>query len=367
MMLQTILIVDDMSENIDLLVDLLEDYDLITALDAQSALEILDEESDTIDLILLDIMMPEMDGFELCKILKQKEKTSKIPIIFLSAKNESEDIQKGFELGGVDYVTKPFHPKELLSRVATHLKLRAYDKKLEQKVMQEVAKNKVQEQLIHQSAKQAALGELLMHIAHQWKQPLSSLSSLQILQRLQLEKNKILTREEQLNYLTKADKLVSFMGTTIETFTNFYSPSSQAKDFLLQDAIKNVLNIADATLKYHNISVSLHSNEHKSTYAIENEINQVILSIFNNAQNILKQREIEYGKIEIFISDNKVIIEDNGGGIDKEMLTKLFLAKEGNSNSSGLGLYIAKEIMEKNGGIISAENTNDGARFTIAF
>lgn len=364
---QTILIVDDMSENVDILVDLLHMYDLVTALDAKSALEVLEEEVDTVDLILLDIMMPDMDGFELCEILKNKEKIAKIPIIFLSAKDTSVDIQHGFELGGVDYITKPFNPNELLARVATHLKLRAYDKALEAQVAQEIKKNKLQEQIIYQSSKQAALGELLMHIAHQWKQPLSALSSIQVLHRIKLENNQTVSSEEQLSFLTKEDDLVIFMAATIDTFSDFYKPTFEVEDFLLTNAIAKVLNISKATLDYNHISVSLSSTEEKLTHASENEVNQVVLSVLNNAQNIFKLRKRADRKLNIFVSDGKIIIEDNAGGIDESLMDKIFLANEGNSNSSGIGLYIAKEIMEKNAGIISAQNTDEGARFTIEF
>lgn len=123
---QTILIVDDVKENIDILVELLDEYDLITALNGETALEIIKNED--IDLILLDIMMPKMNGFEVCKILKSNTENSKIPVIFLSAKDKHEDIQNGFKFGAVDYITKPFNPNELCARVDTHLNLRAYKK-----------------------------------------------------------------------------------------------------------------------------------------------------------------------------------------------------------------------------------------------
>ena len=119
---QTILIVDDVRENVDVLVELLKEYDLITALDGETAIEI--AETEDVDLILLDIMMPKVDGFEVCRYLKKNLKTLHTPIIFLSAKGDYEDIATGFKLGAVDYVTKPFNPSELLSRVNTHLKLR---------------------------------------------------------------------------------------------------------------------------------------------------------------------------------------------------------------------------------------------------
>ena len=80
------------------------------------------------DLILLDVMMPEMDGFETCTHLKSSQETEDIPVIFLTARTETKDIVKGFELGAVDYVTKPFQPEELLVRVRTHLELRRKEK-----------------------------------------------------------------------------------------------------------------------------------------------------------------------------------------------------------------------------------------------
>jgi len=117
----TILIVDDTRINIDILLELLNEYNLAVATNGISAIEIANEEK--IDLILLDILMPEMDGFEVCKILKSNHKTQDIPIIFLTAKTDSESIETAYDVGGIDYVTKPFKPKELLARVNRELKL----------------------------------------------------------------------------------------------------------------------------------------------------------------------------------------------------------------------------------------------------
>ncbi len=128
---QTILIVDDDKSNIDILLHILSDYDIITTLEGQKAIEI--ALADNIDLILLDIVMPNMDGFEVCQMLKISDKSSNIPIIFLSAKYDMDDITKGFELGAVDYITKPFNPIELKCRVKTHIELQMYKKDLEKK------------------------------------------------------------------------------------------------------------------------------------------------------------------------------------------------------------------------------------------
>lgn len=119
-----VLIVDDTPTNIQLAGSILqqENYEIAFAQNGKIALELL--ESHNFDLILLDIMMPEMNGFEVCKRLKASEKTKDIPVIFLSAKKEREDVIEGLKIGAVDYVTKPFNSEELIVRTRTHLELK---------------------------------------------------------------------------------------------------------------------------------------------------------------------------------------------------------------------------------------------------
>lgn len=115
----TILIVDDTPANIEILVDLLSDYDIAVSLDGKAAIDI--AKNSSIDLILLDIMMPELDGFEVCNQLKQNLKTKNIPIIFITAKTDEKSIEKAYNTGGVDYISKPFKPREVRARVKLHL------------------------------------------------------------------------------------------------------------------------------------------------------------------------------------------------------------------------------------------------------
>ena len=126
-----ILIVDDTVKNIQVLGTILkqEGYQLNVAQNGKQALDVVSKVHP--DLILLDVMMPEMDGFEACEHLKNDPETADIPVIFLTAKIETDDIVKGFELGAVDYVTKPFNPTELLVRVDTQLSLYNLRRKLE--------------------------------------------------------------------------------------------------------------------------------------------------------------------------------------------------------------------------------------------
>ncbi len=125
----TLLIVDDTKENLSILLELLgEEYDVIPVTNGKEALDIVKEEK--IDLILLDVMMPEMDGFEVCKILKEDTETKDIPIIFITAKTDEDSIEKAYEIGGSDYVTKPFRPRELKARVKRELELQKLQKQL---------------------------------------------------------------------------------------------------------------------------------------------------------------------------------------------------------------------------------------------
>ena len=119
----TLLIVDDNMNNIQVLASMLTNngYNVEFATNGKSALQWMEEE--TFDLILLDIMMPEMNGFEVCEKIRRIKKFKDLPVIFLTAKTDKESIVKGFNMGGNDYLTKPFDQRELLARVNTHLEL----------------------------------------------------------------------------------------------------------------------------------------------------------------------------------------------------------------------------------------------------
>lgn len=123
-----ILVVDDAPESLDILVSLLEDYDVRDVTDGKTALEIV--ESETIDLILLDIQMPEMNGYEVCQKLKENPISKDIPLIFITAEDDDNAIEKAYKIGGRDYITKPFRPLELIARVEAQLALRELVNKL---------------------------------------------------------------------------------------------------------------------------------------------------------------------------------------------------------------------------------------------
>jgi diguanylate cyclase (GGDEF)-like protein len=123
-----VLVVEDNRSNIDILLNLLEPYDVLVALDGSGALALLEDELP--DVILLDIVMPGMDGYEVCSRIKAQSRLQAIPILFMSARTDEQSLLKAFEVGGSDYVTKPFRARELLARVRTQVEYRRAMEKL---------------------------------------------------------------------------------------------------------------------------------------------------------------------------------------------------------------------------------------------
>jgi len=155
-----ILIVDDNITNLDILVELLDQYDVLEATNGKDALEILKLEQ--VDLMILDVVMPDMDGFELCNIIKQDPRSKNTPVIFITGKVDDQSITKGFELGGVDYITKLFNAAEIQARVKNHLKLNQTINQLKQ-LSNDIMTN----------TKFATIGQMAAGITHEINTPLT--------------------------------------------------------------------------------------------------------------------------------------------------------------------------------------------------
>ena len=184
-----ILIVDDIPKNIQLLGNILSNhgYNIAVATNGKQALTIIEKKLP--DLVLLDVMMPEIDGFEVCQRIKDNPASREIPVIFLTAKHEVEDKIRGFEVGGSDYVTKPFETAEVIARVRTHLQLKnaldtihQYNQQLERIVDERT------EALIR-AERHAAFSMLIQGIVHNLRNPLNAISG--SIQLIEMERNRI--------------------------------------------------------------------------------------------------------------------------------------------------------------------------------
>ena len=175
-----ILLVDDDTKNLQVAMNILKDYNVIYAQSGEKALELLDKNK--FDLILLDVVMPIMDGYYVCSKIKENEKTRKIPVIFLTVKDDEKDIVKGFELGAVDYIIKPFYSEVLLKRVELHLKLASAINEIEKinSNLSEIVKEQLKElrqkdEIIVQHSKISAIASVIDIISVQWKKPLDKI------------------------------------------------------------------------------------------------------------------------------------------------------------------------------------------------
>ncbi len=340
---KTILVVDDTTINLDILTDLLEKYDVINAISGKDALKILNEEK--IDLILLDIMMPEMDGYEVCQKLKADDATKNIPIIFITAKVDEDSIEKGYEVGGIDYITKPFKPRELLSKIKTQLSLQELQEK-------ELQKKKL-----------ISLSNLIHNIGHHWRQPLSVIST--AASGMQIQKEYGILSDDIFNQACNAiNNNAQYLSKIIDSFRDFIQSDHAKMTFNLKDNIDSFLDLMEYSIKEHNINIILDLQKDIKINGYENELTQCLISIFNNAQDILKKKEVEEKFIFITTSiiNDKVIItiQDNGGGIPKDIIDKIFepyFTTKHRSVDAGLGLNMTYNlIVDGMNGTIEANN-----------
>lgn len=234
----------------------------------------------------------------------------------------------------------------------------------------ETLKMQTQLLLINQS-RLALMGEMIGNISHQWRQPLSQISSTLINLELYNERGK-LSKERLEDGIRDAGEQVKFMSDTIEDFKNFFNPNMPKREFSAGEAIEQARKILNASLKKHVIDISVRVEENFTLYGNVNELIQVLINIINNAKEAfldvpLKRREI---KIRSFLKQGErvITIENNASRIDEAQLDKIFEPHfTTKQQGSGLGLYMSKMIIEKNGGSISAANSDEGAIFTISF
>ena len=212
--LKNILVIDDLPENVFILQDRLEHegYEVITAYDGKSGIE--KAQSDLPDLILLDVMMPDINGIEVCKTLVNDELTSDIPIILVTAKTEAEDAKDGLDAGAFDYIKKPFNKIELLARVRSALKLSGANKRLVE------------------AEKKNTFFATVVTANHKIKQPLTLLSLSSAAIKRELKKDEI--SKETLLGKTK------YIDVAIKEITDVLDQLNAIKEPVLSDYTKNI-------------------------------------------------------------------------------------------------------------------------------
>ena len=372
-----ILIIDDLEDNIALIKDMLEDEDfthIYTANSAENGFEILKDIP--IDLVILDIMMPEIDGIQACKIIRDDACFGDISILLVTANEDDATLRLGLEAGANDYIRKPFiNEIELIARINNLLNLRL-------KYLELCKKNeeiKEQERMLFQQSKMAAMGEMLGNIAHQWRQPLSMISATASGTKMRIEFGKI--KEDEINgELDSIINLTLKLSQTIDDFRDFYKSNKEKEYFCINDIIKGNIELLAGTFQDNNIKV-IQNIEYVDLYGFKNELIQVLVNLLNNSKDAFSRQDSK--EKLIFIDSYKendtlfLKIKDSAGGISEEIKCRVFepyFTTKHQYQGTGLGLYMSKTIIEKNlNGQIFVKNQEyeyngqqySGAEFTI--
>lgn len=348
-----ILVVDDNQPNLKVVSSFLkiEGYNIALALDGFSALKVLDE--NRIDLILLDIMMPGMDGFETCRKMKQNEKLKEIPVIFLTAKNQTQDMVEGFKAGGVDYITKPFNRDELLIRVKNHLEISRSRKKI-------LDMNRTRD-------------KLYSIIAHDIRSPLSGMA---------LTINSITSGTIDVSGARFKEIMVQLKKSTHETLTLLDNllewTKFQEGAFSLKPRHTKLYPVACECLQLlkgnaDNKNITIEQTIPENTEAFFDEV--TIYTVFRNLLSNAIKFTPDHGKIFIN-ADNEgdfvaIKIQDTGIGMSEANVKKIFEKNEPHvspgtkhERGSGLGLYIVRDFVKQNQGKIKVESA-EGKGTTI--
>ncbi len=340
-MSETILIVDDTPANLSVLVDTLSEagYQLMVAEDGEDA--VAQTARSKPDLVLLDVMMPGMDGFETCERLKAKPGTDKIPVIFMTALTDTAEKVRAFSAGAVDYITKPIQHEEALARISTHLTIRRLRRELEQEL---------------------ALKERFMRIAgHDLRNPLCL-----ILMSGELARRKGATPEVS-EYLESIHLSAGQMRRIIDTFLNVrksngtgLTPPGRIDLNLMASAV--VAQHEPAAERKHVTLLAELVDDPPLVKADAGHVYQALTNYVSNAIKFLPAGGVVTVRVTATDYTIRLAVEDNGPGVAVEERPALFTEYARLSNrptageeSTGLGLSIVKQLIESERGKVGAE------------
>ena len=407
-----IMVVDDTPANLRLLEGMLRERGHEVRSFPRGALALKAAENDPPDLILLDITMPEMDGFKVCQHLKENENLKEIPVIFISARTETFDKVKAFRSGGVDYITKPFQFEEVLARVETHLQLRQYQVELEwrnKELQQALDELKAAQAQLVQSEKMASLGVLTAGIAHEINNPVNFIgASARGLRKMLRHIENVLEQYDQINPDNAVEELErinqfkqelefdDLLDGLEELTANIHSGAERTAEIV--KGLRTFSRLDEVEKKLADIHENLDStlallrNQYKGTITIRKDygnippimcypgkLNQVFMNILVNAIDAIKRKEGPSAAEEIRIKTSLVDKEDKrfvtiefidtGPGIPEQIQNRIFepfFTTKDVGEGTGLGLSISLGIIESHGGTIKVESTpGKGANFRI--
>jgi two-component system sensor histidine kinase/response regulator len=361
-----ILIVDDTPANLKVLGDILEGegYRVRPVRSGKLALEVAEKVMP--HLILLDILMPDMDGFEVCRRLKENQKLSDIPVIFISVLNENADIVEALNSGGVDYITKPFHVEEVAARISTHLNI-FHQRKI------------IEEQSKELQKLNADKDKFFSIIAHDLRSPLIGFLGLS---RLLAEQLPRLTQAEIMDIASDIRNSSTDIYRLLENLLEWSQMERGLIPFKpgkvkLRTVVDESLSMVLETTRIKKIEISIDVPDFIYVFADSNLLKSVFRNLVYNAIKFTPQEGRVKFTAGIFGERNvKVSIRDTGIGMSPEMVENLFrlnvqtnrTGTEGEP-STGLGLILCKEFIEKLGGklcIESEEGKGSDFSFSLA-
>lgn len=351
-----ILIVDDVPENLQLLFTMLTEqgYEVRRVLSGKQALQVVETEAP--DLILLDIKMPELDGYEVCKILKADEKTKHIPIIFLSALNDTFDKVHAFEVGGVDYITKPFQIEEVVMRVENQLRLLKMQREIECKNRELTLLNEDLEAFSYR-------------VSHDLKNKINIINGFSQLIADEFADNFPENVKEYFHYIYDEGQRMAEIIQDLLRLSKVQNLEIDYSTFNLSDIVTEIVHRLNKENPHYHVDVIITPNLYgRGDY---NLIKIVLENLLENAYKYTAKTEkprIEFGGLKI---DGKDVyfIKDNGVGFNPEIADKLFtpfrrLHSDEEFKGTGIGLSTVKRIIERHQGDIWYEaQLNQGATF----
>ncbi|MCK5877109.1 MAG: response regulator [Candidatus Marithrix sp.] len=354
-----ILIVDDIPENISTLFDFLDanGFEVLVARDGQTALEITEYERP--DLILLDVMMPGLSGFETCEYLQANANTKEIPIIFMTALSETGDKVKGLKLGAVDYVTKPIQQEEVLARITTHLTV--YNLQQQLKIKNTELQNKISElenKNIELETKNIELDSFSHTVAHDLKNPLAHIVSLSDL--LIEELSDGISEQGQVclqHIFDSSQKMISIVNALL-LLAKVSKHEVVLTPINMQDIIYKTMQRLEQMIQQYQAELII-PDQWPASLGYADWIEEIWMNYLTNGLKYGgRPPRLEIGAIE---KQNYIHfwVKDNGPGLEEKSIAQLFtqftrlhISIEGH----GLGLSIVKHIVEKLDGEVGIES-----------